>query len=218
MPDEFKRQMSRIYELVDELRIPAVQAGGYEADDIIGVLVRNSLGLVDEVRIVSSDKDIKQFLQPGVTVYDPGKDQICDVAQFQTEYWFAPTQLIDYLSLVWDSSDNISWVAGIWPKTALELIKRYETLDNIYAHLDDIAPNIAEKLRAGRLQSQESKQLVTMMDIPELAQTTMIQFPREPDFEHMRHILVDQMHFNSLDALINGLKKQLQAGEQLSLF
>ncbi|MDP2670408.1 MAG: hypothetical protein Q8O99_05825 [bacterium] len=88
MPDEFRRQMGRIHELVEEINIPAVKVGGYEADDLIGVLVQNSIGHVDDTCIVSSDKDIKQLLQPGVHVYDPGKDVLCDVAQFQQEYGF----------------------------------------------------------------------------------------------------------------------------------
>lgn len=218
MPDEFKRQMGRIHELVEELRIPAVQVGGYEADDLIGILVKNSLEAVADIRIVSSDKDIKQLLQPWVSVYDPGKDLLSDVAYFEQEYGFSPEQLVDYLSLIGDSSDNVPGVPGIGPKTALELIKQYGSLEAIYAHLGEITPKIAEKLRAGEQSAQESKQLITLMHVPELADKTLVHFPREPDFEHMRRILVDQMHFHSLDALLSGLKKQRQAGEQLSLF
>lgn len=218
MPDEFKWQMSMIHQIADEIRVPALQAPGYEADDIIATLARSSVGLVEEVRIVSSDKDIKQLLQPWVVVYDPGKDILTDHVSFTTEFWFTPEQYLDYLSLIGDSSDNVPGVSGIWPKTALDLIKRFGSLEGIYAHLDEIAPWTAEKLRVWQLQWQESKHLITLMDVPELLNTTLVSYPREPDFAHIRAVLVDQYHLHSLDGLIQSLKKQRQGGEQLSLF
>lgn len=86
MPDEFSRQMGMIHQIAGEIGIPALQAPGYEADDIIATLAKTSVGRVDEVRIVSSDKDIKQLLQPGVVVYDPAKDILSDHHSFTEEF------------------------------------------------------------------------------------------------------------------------------------
>jgi DNA polymerase I len=218
MPDEFKRQMSMIHQIATEIGVPALQAPGYEADDIIATLALNSVDKVDEVRIVSSDKDIKQLLQPWIVVYDPGKDILSDHLSFAVEYWFTPEQYLDYLSLIGDSSDNVPGVSGIWPKTALDLIKRFWSLDGIYANLDSIASWTAEKLRVGQLQGQESKSLITLMKVPELLNNTLQEFSREPDFVRISSILVDQYHLHSLAGLIQTLKKQRQWGEQLSLF
>jgi len=218
MPDEFKRQMSMIHQIVEEIGVSALQAPWYEADDIIATLAKASAGKVDEVRIVSSDKDIKQLIQKWVVVYDPAKDLFTDHDRFVEEFGFEPLQLLDYLSLIGDSSDNVPGVSGIWPKTALDLIKRFWSLDSIYENLKDIVPWTAEKLRIWQLQGEESKQLITLMDVPDLVGRTLEEFPREPDFNRIWAILVDQYHLHSLEWLITTLKKQRQGGEQLSLF
>lgn len=218
MPDEFKWQMSMIHQIAGEIWIPALQAPGYEADDIIATLALTSVWRVDEVRIVSSDKDIKQLLQPGVVVYDPAKDVVSTHHSFAEEFWFTPEQYLDYLSLIGDSSDNVPGVSGIWPKTALDLIQRFWSIEGIYQSLEQVASWTAEKLRVGQLQGQESKQLITLMTVPDLVSRTLEEFPREPDFSRIATILVDQYHLHSLEWLIGSLKKQRQWGEQLSLF
>lgn len=218
MPDEFKRQMSMIHQIASELHIPTIQAPWYEADDIIATLALSSVWKIDEVCIVSSDKDIKQLLQPWVVVYDPAKDVFTDHHAFTREFGFTPEQYLDYLSLIGDSSDNIPGVSWIWPKGALQLIQRFGSLDGIYEHLDEIAPATAEKLRVWQLQWQESKQLITLMVVPDMVEKTLLDFEREPPFSHFHDILVDQYHLHSLEWLINTLKKQRQWGEQLSLF
>lgn len=218
MPDEFKWQMSMIHQITDELRIPALQVPGYEADDIIATLTLQSVGNVDEVRIVSSDKDIKQLIQPWVVVYDPSKDVVTDESFFVQEFGFTPGQYLDYLSLIGDSADNVPGVSGIWPKTALTLIQTYGSLEAIYDHLDDISGSIAEKLRVGQLQGQESKHLISLMVVPDVEWKTMSQYVWTPDFAHISSVLVDTYHLHSLESLITSLKKQWQWGEQLSLF
>lgn len=218
MPDEFKWQMRKIKELIDEVNIPALQVDGYEADDIIATLVMNTNQPDAEVRIVSADKDIKQLIRAWVVVYDPAKDLTTDTPSFLEEFGFWPEQLLDYLALVGDSSDNVPGVSGIWPKTATELIKRFGSIDGIYAHLDDISAATAQKLRVGQLQGQESKQLVTLMTVPTLIDRSLDHFPWTPDFSLLEQKLVDQAHMHSLGSLVHALKKQRQSGEQLSLF
>ena len=218
MPDEFKRQMTRIKEIIEELWVPALQAAGYEADDIIGHLVNNSLGKIEEIRIVSADKDIKQLLQPWVKIYDPTKDITIDHDWFFLEYGFTPAQFVDYMSLVGDSADNIPGVSGIWPKIARDLIHRFASLEGIYAHLDEISESVATKLRVWQLQWQESKQLITMVSVPDIEGKTFVDFSWTPDFKRFDALLVEELHMHSLESLISALKKSRQSGEPLSLF
>lgn len=218
LPDDLKWQLPRIKELVEEVNIPALQVGGYEADDIIGTLIKHSIWKNDDLCVVSSDKDLKQLIQPSVTVYDPSKESTTDVASFTAEFGFTPMQFVDYLSLIGDSSDNVPGVSGIGPKTALDLIQRFHTIEGIYENLEKISPKVAEKLRVGQLQGQESKQLVTLMDVPELSTAMMDDFVYTPDFKQRHDILVEKYHLHSLEWLIHSLKKNRQAGEQLSLF
>jgi len=90
------------------------------------------------IDIYSSDKDLKQLLRNNVFEIDPIKGIKTDTKLFLQEFMFEPRYILDYLALVGDSSDNIKGIAGIGPKQASELIKKYQTLDGIYAHIDEI--------------------------------------------------------------------------------
>lgn len=218
MPDEFKRQMTMIKELVAQLQIPALEIPGFEADDIIATVTKQYAGRHDMgVKIVSSDKDLKQLLTDGVVMYDAMKNTITDQKSFLQEYGFPPSSMLDYLSLVGDSSDNIKGVTGIGAKGAAKLIQEFETIDNIYANIDKVNGWIKEKLLAWREQAYASKTLVTLMDPPG-CDTPLDRRHCTYDFDTMKQILVEEYDFRSLEKIIDELKKQWQGGEQLSLF
>jgi DNA polymerase-1 len=90
------------------------------------------------IDIYSSDKDLKQLLDVNVFEVDPIKGITVDTKNFLQEFMFEPIYILDYLALVGDSADNIKGVPGIGPKQASELIKKYKTIDGIYAHIDEI--------------------------------------------------------------------------------
>lgn len=220
MPDEFKWQMRMIHQIVEELWIPSITAPWYEADDIIATIVEKTIkpdSFERWISIVSSDKDLKQLLRDWVVVYDAMKNIETKTAHFIQEYDFEPLLLNDYLSLVWDASDNIPWVQWIGKKSAQKLVAQYGDLDSIYLHIDQISWAIQQKLIYWKDKAYMSKELVTLMHVPDII-IDPYQWTCSYDFETMGNVLVGNYWFDSLQKILDELKKQWQWGEQLSLF
>lgn len=141
-PDDFIVQMPFITEIVKAFEIPIFQKGGYEADDLIGTLARqgNENGL--EVSIVTGDRDLLQLVNESTYVYLPNRDegglQKFGVEETTEKYGVRPDQFVDYKGLIGDKSDNIPGIHGMGPKGATKLLDQYESLENIYQHLDEI--------------------------------------------------------------------------------
>ncbi|MBU6361454.1 MAG: DNA polymerase I [Chloroflexi bacterium] len=172
MPDELHYQITRIQQLVTAFGIPIFTADGFEADDVIGTLARRASGEGMQVMIVTGDRDSFQLINPAVTVMTSGRSFddviIYDEARVVERFGVRPDQLIDFKAMLGDSSDNVPGVAGIGEKTAAKLLQDYNTLDNIYAHLDQITAKRAQtSLRDGKDSAYLSKKLVTIKtDVP----------------------------------------------------
>jgi DNA polymerase-1 len=167
MPDELRLQSGLVRELLPLLGIPVVEREGLEADDLIASLSLKALEEGMEVIIISSDKDMLQLLQPGVVVLKPGirgrpGREITDENVIE-EIGVRADQVIDYLALTGDSSDNVPGARGIGPKTAKQLIEEYDNLDSIYRSIDTIS---SESVRNKLIDSRElvdlSRTLVTL--------------------------------------------------------
>lgn len=218
MPDEFHYQMRLIKHLVEAIGISALEMPGYEADDIIGTLAQSEVQHEDVwVTIVSSDKDLKQLVTERVTMFDAMKDMTTTPKSFLLNNGYEAPLIVDYLSLVWDASDNISGVRWIGKKWASTLVQTYGDLDTIYANIDKIKGAIKQKLIDGKESAYHSKGLIKLMDVPEIHDMP-IPWSVTFDFAKMQQVLVEEHGFTSLEKLIIGLKKQWQAGEQLGLF
>lgn len=168
MPEDLVPQMPWFRKLSEGLGVACFDRKGFEADDIIGTFTRIGKGHGLDVVIVSGDKDFAQLIEPGVVLYDTMKDVKYDSALALEKWGVPPEQMIDFLSIVGDSSDNIAGVAGIGPKGAQKLLLSYKTLEDIYEHLDEIKPDgIRKKLEVSRDEAFLSKKLVTIVqDIP----------------------------------------------------
>ncbi len=147
MPEPLAAQVGPLLEGVRLLGIPAIVPEGVEADDGIASLAarfRTTLPVV----IAGSDKDLKQCLAEGVVLYDPsGKaEKLTTKADFVAQYGIAPDCWPDLQALVGDSSDNIPGLAGIGPKTALDILRRHPSLESIREHLDDLKPAVRKKI------------------------------------------------------------------------
>lgn len=219
MDDDFIHQIPLTKQIVEELWIPFMTVDGYEADDIIASLVRKYQNEEDIIiDVYSSDKDLKQLLKSNVFEVDPIKWTRTDTKLFLQEFLFDPEYMLDYLSLIGDSADNIKGVSGIGPKQASELIKSYQTLDNIYAHIDDITGGLKQKLLDGKEDAYRSKDLIQLHTIPEIDKVALDQFKLSLDFDQTKKVLVQRYGFQSFEKLLDELKKKMMNPVQMGLF
>ena len=156
MPDDMKPQIQKIKDIIEYLNIPIYILQKYEADDIIGTAVLKAEEAGLESWVITPDKDYNQLITDKVKIVKPGTKsdepiKIYDTERVREEFGFEPEQMIDYLALVGDSSDDIPGVAGIGPKSATPLIQEYGTVENIYANIDNIEKKgIKNKLIASK--------------------------------------------------------------------
>lgn len=165
-PDDLYAQIPRVKELVQAFNIPIYEQAGFEADDCVGTLARQAEVAGVNVIIVTGDTDTLQLVTDQVKVFTLRKG-IKDMvlfgpAEVEAKYGFKAEHLIDYKGLRGDSSDNIPGVKGVGEKTATELIQQLGSLENIYAHLDEVKPKVREKLEADRDIAYLSKKLGTI--------------------------------------------------------
>jgi len=219
MDDDFKHQIPRTKDIVDQLWIPSLIVPTYEADDIIYTLAKKYSEYKNlQIDIYSWDKDLKQLLADNVLCVDTMKSVTTTVPLFVKEYGFEPKYILDYLALVGDSADNIKWVTWIWPKKASDLIQIYQTIDNIYSHIDEIAGDVRQKLIDGKEEAYKSRGLIELKQIDEVQQSDLDSFVLQLDFVKYKKILVEEYHFVSLEKVLDELKKKLVMPVQGGLF
>lgn len=165
-PEDLVYQIPKIIDLLEKLDIPHLYKEGYEADDVIGT-VASKLGAIDdvEVLILSSDKDLRQLVNKKVKIYNPSKTG--EFVVMDEEYIFSnmgvkPDQVVDYLALRGDASDNIPGVAGIGDKYATDLLQKFGSIEGIYQNIENLSPKIKEKIEIGRDNAFLSKKLATI--------------------------------------------------------
>ncbi|MDD5069229.1 MAG: DNA polymerase I [Candidatus Omnitrophica bacterium] len=169
LPEGLKAQIPVIRDMVKMMGLKIVEQKGFEADDVIAALTKKALDDDLDVVIVSSDKDFCQLLKDRqVAIYNPNKDRMITAVSFLKDYGFQPENIIDYLALMGDSSDNIPGAKGIGKVGAAKLIIKYRTIENIFDNLECLPTKTKALLEASRDTVVLSKDLVTLMD-PELA-------------------------------------------------
>ncbi|ABB44522.1 DNA polymerase A [Sulfurimonas denitrificans DSM 1251] len=163
-PQELSMQLPIAIEWIDKMGYKTLGFDGYEADDVIATVVRFAKEKSYNVRVVSHDKDLFQLIDDGrVVLVDAIKKQVMDEDECFKKYGISPKQFIDYQSILGDSADNIPGVKGIGKVGAEKLLIEYETLDNIYANIENIKPlGIQKKLLEFKEQAYMSKKLVTL--------------------------------------------------------
>ncbi len=163
-PDDLFPQVQRCLSLLESIGLPVIGAEGYEADDVIATLA-TKLTEADpdlRIRIISKDKDLKQLLGDRVEMYDIHKDELFSRETLRETLAIEPSQMIDLLSLMGDTSDNIPGVEGVGEKTAAKLIAEHGSLDALLAVADTIQGKRGEKLREAADRLDLSRQLVTL--------------------------------------------------------
>ncbi|MEO7329292.1 MAG: DNA polymerase I [Minicystis sp.] len=163
-PEDLKVQMVRCREFIEAYRIPVFIEPGLEADDLLAAAVKKAVGKGLRVVIASGDKDLMQLVDgETVMMWDAMRDRVYGVPEVSAKFGVPPDRLRDLLALMGDSSDNVPGVPGVGAKTAAELMTQFATLDDLYAHLDDVKKvKIRESLKANEADARLSQKLVTL--------------------------------------------------------
>ena len=167
MPHELKEQIDFLLNLIEDLGFTVLQRAGYEADDVIGTCVNLAREKNYNVEILSADKDIMQFVSDKISLISldktTGEYKLSSTEEVEKKFSIKPHEIVDYLALIGDASDNVPGVAGIGPKSASKLINEYHTLEAIYENMDAIKNlSLRKKLLDGKEEAFLSKKLVTV--------------------------------------------------------
>jgi len=162
MPDELSSQVEPLLDVVRAMGLPLLQVEGVEADDVIGTLAQQAARAGWDTVISSGDKDLAQLVNQHVSLINTMNDTRLDEQGVVEKFGVTPGQIIDFLALVGDSSDNIPGVPKVGPKTAAKWLAEYGSLDELVARADTVKGKVGENLRAHLEQVPLSKQLATI--------------------------------------------------------
>ena len=193
MPEDLAASIPYAFELAEALRLPVLRQKGFEADDVMGTLAVRAASEGFDVYLATPDKDAAQLVAPRIHLFRPGRSggdpEIYDEAKV-CEHWqlSSPRQMIDWLALAGDASDNIPGVRGVGEKTATLLLAQYGTVENLVEHAAELKGKLAEKIAAGAEDARTSKFLTTIRtDVP--MDVSLEDFKcQEPDAEKLRAV------------------------------
>ena len=147
MPDDLSAQIEPLHHSIRAMGWPLLMVDGVEADDVIGTLAKQAGQQGVQTIISTGDKDITQLVNPLVRLVNTMSNENLDEAGVETKFGVKPSQIVDYLTLIGDSVDNVPGVDKVGPKTAVKWLAQYGTLDNIVAHAGEISGAVGENLR-----------------------------------------------------------------------
>ncbi len=208
MPEDIVRALPNVRRILDAFNIPVISCDGYEADDLIGTLVKRAEKEGFECYMVTADKDFGQLVSDKVFLYKPSRMgdavEVWGVDEVRKKWGIErPEQVIDILGLWGDTSDNIPGVPGIGEKTAGKLITQYGTVENLLAHAGDLKGKLKESLETHRDQALLSKRLATIQcDAPCPVSFEDLRL-RDPNKEQLKALLVE-FEFNSIGRRLFG--------------
>ncbi|MEG4090088.1 DNA polymerase I [Microcoleus sp. Pol12B4] len=178
-PEDFKPDIKNLQELLTYLNLPAITAPGFEADDVLGTLANKASAAGYQVKILTGDRDLFQLVETEKQISvlylstdelrrsGKGKSQEYGPEEVKAKLGILPEQVVDYKALCGDKSDNIPGVKGIGDKTALQLLEGYNSLDGIYAAIDEIKGATKKKLEEGKEAAYHSQRMATIVqDVP----------------------------------------------------
>ena len=217
MDAELSSQFEKARDVITAFGIPIYDKAGYEADDVIGTLA-NKVKL--DVVIMTGDRDILQLVDNKVKVYMPvvgmSQGKLMGIDEVIEKMGVTPASIEDYKALVGDPSDNYPGVPGIGPKTAIGLLEKYKTLDNIYKHLGEMPTRTAQKLKEGRQSSKISKKLASIVKNVPLKFKIEDSANWDVDGERVLR-LFSEYGFRTLTERVKKVGKQLDQEKQMTL-
>ncbi len=210
MPESLAEQLPVIYETLRAMKIAQYSLEGWEADDVIATISRKLETDVD-VKVVSGDKDMLQLVTDGVHVIRPGKANVLeneiDPAGMVETMGFSASQMVDYLALVGDASDNVPGVRGIGQKTARKLLSEHGTLEGLYDNLEKVtSDSVRGKLEEGRENAVLSLELVTLDDDAPV-EFSLSEMTRQDMRNEKFRFLLEDLEFPRLARTVFGKKE-----------
>jgi DNA polymerase-1 len=203
MPDDLRAQVQPLLEAVEALGLPLLRIEGVEADDVIGTLATQAAAAGVRCVISTGDKDMAQLVTADVTLINTMTGSRLDRDGVKAKFDVLPEQIVDYLALVGDTSDNIPGVPKVGPKTAAKWLAKYDTLDAIVEHADEIPGKVGESLRENLERLKLSRLLATICRDVGLEVGIDDLTRRTPDMERQR-ALYSRLEFNSLLRQLEG--------------
>lgn len=221
-PPEMVPQLERTMQLLDAMNIKQLKQSGIEADDIAGTLAKAASKLGHKVFCVTQDKDFMQLVDDHISIYRFarfGNDtEIISYAEVEKKFGVHPDKVIDVLAIIGDSSDNVPGIKGVGEKTAIPLVQKYGSLENIYNSLGEISKaSLRTKFEEGREMAFLSKELVTIKTDVELSCQPEDLITQKPNLELVIKIF-QRLGFNSLlKRIYTNYPEALQAAENIGL-
>jgi DNA polymerase-1 len=197
MPDDLRVQVAPLLEAIPALGLPMLRIEGVEADDVIGTLAERAAAAGFEVVISTGDKDMAQLVNDRITLVNTMFDTKLDRAGVKAKFDVMPEQMVDYLALVGDSSDNIPGIPKVGPKTAARWLNDYGSADGIVANAASIAGKVGDSLRANLATLELSRKLATIRRDVELPLSPADLERKPPDVDALG-ALYKRFELNSL--------------------
>jgi DNA polymerase I len=188
MPDDLRAQIQPLYDVVSAMGVPLLRVAGVEADDVIGTLAKQGADAGFKVLISTGDKDMAQLVGPNVELLNTMSNTRLDRIGVKAKFDVFPEQIVDYLALVGDTSDNIPGITSVGPKTAAKWLNQYQTLDALVAHAADISGKVGENLRNELTMLELSRKLATIDTGLGLEVTAEQLSPGAPDVPRLREL------------------------------
>ena len=188
MPDELRAQVGPLLAMIQAQGLPLLREPGVEADDVIGTLACRAAHAGQQVLISTGDKDMAQLVNESITLINTMTDGRLDREGVKAKFDVYPEQMIDYLALIGDSSDNIPGIDKVGPKTGAKLLQQFGSLDNLVAQLGSIPGRIGENLRQGLSTLELSRRLATIRTDLDLTLSLEELTPKPPDVATLREL------------------------------
>jgi DNA polymerase-1 len=208
MPDDLRAQIAPLLEIVAAQGLPLLRIAGVEADDVIGTLACRAARAGQTVLISTGDKDMAQLVNGSITLINTMNNSLLDREGVKAKFDVFPEQIIDYLALIGDSSDNIPGIDKVGPKTGAKLLQQFGGLDELIGRVAEVPGKVGENLRAGLDTLELSRRLATIKTDLELPLSLEELEPRAPDVMKLRELYTRYE--------LRGLLRQLEGGETAS--
>ncbi len=193
-PEDLVAQFPFVHGIIEALGLPLVELDGFEADDIIGTLAKRFISKDLEVVIVSSDKDLMQLIEPGITILDEMKGRVISEPEVREKFGVGPDRVVEVMGLAGDSSDNIPGVPSVGIKTAIKLIDRFGTVEGAISHVDEIKGAVGRKFAENIDLARLSRKLVEI-DISVPIKFNLKDLAPNSDYSESAQELFEELEF-----------------------